>query len=193
MKARDKRTGDKGRLRTMGRWALCAMLGAALAGLPAAAQQAGGDKVPWREHADGAGLPSEDTAFTLSVVGTVAAGLSPICGRYLGWTALIPLFAGPSLGAIYGGCWGRALLFTGLRLAGTFAAAAALFDDDFGSDGAAYAWIGGMVLSAVIETATIKAAVRKHNRAVLNRRGVKFDAVPFALPKGGGIQIRLSF
>jgi hypothetical protein len=125
-------------------------------------------------------------------VGTTAAVASFFAAYRLGYFTLVPLFAGPSLGAMYGGLWGRALIFTGLRFAGTLALLSAAYDDDAGF-GWAYAWVGGMALSAVIEVATVGNAVHKRNDRRLAQRGLRVQAAPFALPKGGGIQVRLSF
>ena len=169
----------------------CVLLGLALSALPAAGQGQPG-QTHWQTPPDHRGLPSENTAVLLSAVGTTAAVLSFFGSYRLGYMTFVPLFAGPSLGAIYGGLWGRALLFIGIRVAGTFALAAAAYDDDAGI-GLGYAWVGGMALTAIIEIATVGGAVRKRNDRRLAQRGLKVEAAPFALPKGGGVQVRLSF
>ena len=84
-------------------------------------------------------------------------------------------------------------MWTGLRTVGTFVLLGIALEDDEEGPGAVYAWIGGMALSAIIEMATIGKAVRKHNERLLARRGLNVAVAPFALPKGAGIQLRLSF
>lgn len=190
MKDRNGRWNGRTRCRKSRVRAACAILAMALAALPAVAQEEPG-QTHWQTPPDYRGLPREDTAIMLSVVGTAAAAASFLASYRLGYFGLVPLFAGPSLGAMYGGLWGRALIFTGLRFAGTLALLGAAYDHD--ALGLAYVWVGGMALSAVIEIATVGHAVHTRNERRLAQRGLKVDAAPFALPKGGGIQVRLSF
>lgn len=190
MKERIGRRKGRTRSRTRAVRAACALLALAIAALPAIAQEEPG-QTHWQTPPDTRGLPREDTAIMLSVVGTAVSAASFFASYGLGHFGLVPLFAGPSLGAMYGGLWGRALIFTGLRFAGTLALAAAAYDHD--ALGLAYVWVGGMALSAVIEIATVGHAVHTRNERRLAQRGLKVEAAPFALPKGGGIQVRLSF
>jgi len=191
---KDRIEGPEGR-RTSGKGrplVACALLGLALAVLPAAAQ----DPAPGQVHRQASPgyreLPSERTAILLSAAGTAAAVLSVFASRELSSFSLVPLFAGPSLGAMYGGLWGRALLFTGLRLVGTYAFAVAAISDEAGF-GLAYVWIAGMSLTAVIEIATIGKAVHSRNERRLARRGITLGVSPFAVPKGAGLNLSLSF
>ncbi|NTV80925.1 MAG: hypothetical protein HGA24_05835, partial [Candidatus Aminicenantes bacterium] len=57
----------------------------------------------------------------------------------------------------------------------------------------AYGWLGGMAASAVLDMVTVGRTVRRHNQTILARRGLNVDVSPFAVPKGGGLQLRLSF
>jgi hypothetical protein len=182
-----RRTSGKGRP-----FVACALLGLALAVLPAAAQVATPGQVNRQAPSDIRGLPSDRTAILLSAAGTAAAVLSVFASHEVSSFSLVPLFAGPSLGAMYGGLWGRALLFTGLRLVGTYAFAIAASSDEAGI-GLAYAWIAGMSLSAVIEIATIGKAVHDRNERRLARRGIALGVSPFAVPKGAGLNLSLSF
>jgi len=179
---RDLNKGRRGRAGTPSRGLLIALLGLGLVAAPAVGQET-----------PGGGLPSENTALALSAIGTIAAVASTFVwlggyGNILAWSAL------PSLGFMYGGCWGRGLLTTGLRLGATFLVFGyALNHDEDNLAGLGYAYLGGMALSAIIDIATVKKAVHKRNEARLARRGLKLGVAPFALPKGGGIQVRMSF
>jgi len=179
-----RKDGRKPGLRTLTAAGL--LLGLAIAFVPAAA----GQELP--AALDYHGLPSARTAVTLSVVGTLGAVLSASASNSLGIMALMPLFAGPSLGAMYGGLWGRALLFTGLRAMGTYALVAAALRDEEDAYSLAMVWVGGMAVTAVIETATVGRAVHRRNERLARRR-MNLDLTPFALPKGAGVQVRLSF
>lgn len=52
---------------------------------------------------------------------------------------------------------------------------------------------GGMALSAIYDIATVKKAVNKRNQAKLARRKLDVALAPFAVRKGAGVQLRLSF
>jgi hypothetical protein len=137
------------------------------------------------------GLPSENTALTLAVVGSALAVASVFSEN--GYVALGGLCLGPSLGFMYGGCWGRALLSSGLRFVATFVALSVLFNDAEDSGGVAMAWLVGMGASIALDILTVRSAVHKRNAAVMARQGLTVGVSPFALPKGGGLQVRLSF
>jgi hypothetical protein len=197
---KDPVRGRKGGVRRYLACIASAVLGLGLVVLPAAGQDRPADQAHWQTAADDyRGLPSPATALTLSAVGTAAAIASCVfAGKlsrrsYLGYIAIVPLLAGPSLGAMYGGCWGRAWLWTGLRTAGLIMVVAIVQADFDHDEGPNYVLIGGMALSAIIEMATVGKAVRKHNDRLLARRGLNVGVSPFALPKGAGVQLRLSF
>jgi hypothetical protein len=136
------------------------------------------------------GLPSENTAILLSVLGSAAGVLSAYSRN--DYAFLTCLTIGPSLGFFYGGCWGRGILTAALRLAATATAVAvALGDDDIVATG--YLWVGAMIGTSILDIATVKRAVRRHNAAAMARRGLTVDVAPFAARKGGGIQVRLGF
>jgi hypothetical protein len=135
-------------------------------------------------------LPSENTAIFLSVLGSAAAVLSGYSGN--DYAFLTCLTIGPSLGFFYGGCWGRGALTATLRFAATAAAVAVVLSDD-NSITAGYLWAGAMIGTSILDIATVKRAVRRHNAAAMARRGLTVDVAPFAARKGGGIQIRLGF
>jgi hypothetical protein len=130
-------------------------------------------------------------ATALSVIGTAAAVASWYSRN--GYVILAGLALGPSLGFFYGGCWGRGLLTAGLRVVATYAVAAIALGDHGAGPALAYGWLGGMAASAILDMATVGPAVRRHNQTILARRGLNVDVSPFAVPKGGGVQLRLSF
>jgi hypothetical protein len=136
------------------------------------------------------GLPSENTAIWLSVIGSAAAVLSPYTRN--DYAFLTCLTIGPSLGFFYGGCWGRGLLTSTLRLAATVATVAVSLSDE-GGCAPGYIWLGTMVGTAILDIATVRGTVRRHNAALMARRGLKVGVSPFAVPKGGGFQVRLAF
>jgi hypothetical protein len=110
-----------------------------------------------------------------------------------GYVILAGLTLGPSLGFFYGGCWGRGMLTAGLRLGATVALVYAAMSNDSLAPALAYGWLGGMAASAILDMATVGQAVRRHNQARLARRGFNIDMTPVAVPKGAGVQLRLSF
>ena len=186
-RTREKKGGFGGSIRM----AACAVLGLGLVVLPAAGRDRPADQAHWQTNFDYRGLPSESMAVALSVIGTAAAVASLSSDN--GWLALAGLSVGPSLGFMYGGCWGRGLMTSGLRLGATIAVVVYALEHDEDGPGLGYAWIGGMALSAIIDMATVRKAVRKHNDRLLARRGLNVGVSPFALPKGAGVQVRLSF
>ncbi len=152
-------------------------------------------------------LPSEGTAFTLSLAGTLAGWglLLASTGRdtwdtpseassALTCVAIAGLMAGPSLGYFYGGCWGRGLLMTAVRVGVSLGVLAySLNNDEEDLTGLGYAYLGVLLGTAIYECATVKSAVRKHNAAHMAQRGLTVAAAPFVLPKGAGLHVRLSF
>jgi hypothetical protein len=186
------RTREK-RDRSRGIWrpATCAFLGLGLVVLPVAGQSQPAVHAQPDTAAAYYGLPSEKMAVMLSVIGTAVAAASLWSGN--AWVALAGLSIGPSLGFLYGNCWGRGFLSAGLRLGATFALAAAALSDDEHSETYRIAWIAGMAASAVLDMATVRMAVRRQNARRLAGRGLNVAVSPFALPKGAGVQVRLSF
>jgi hypothetical protein len=136
------------------------------------------------------GLPSENTAIFLSVLGSAAAVLSAYTGNDYAFMTCLTI--GPSLGFFYGGCWGRGALTATLRFAATAAAVAVALNDD-SSIATGYLWAGAMIGTFILDIATVKRAVRRHNAAAMARRGLTVDVAPIAARKGGGIQLRLGF
>jgi hypothetical protein len=162
----------------------------ALGVLPAVGQVRAGDpaQIPPQTSFE---LPSERTAAALCVIGTAAAVASIY--THNGYVILAGLTLGPSLGFFYGGCWGRGMLTAGLRLGATVALVYAAMSNDSLAPALAYGWLGGMAASAIVDMATVGQAVRRHNQARLARRGFNVDMTPVAVPKGAGVQLRLSF
>lgn len=155
-------------------------------------------------------LPSESKASALSL-GTVlvSAALLGVTGAFGGSSldgpasglnsaltilGAIGLYVGPSVGGFYGGCWGRGLLLTGLRLGVTFAGGAyALEHDEQDNTLPAVIVLGTIVGSAIYECATVRSAVRRRNAARMAKQGPNLTVAPFASVRGGGLQVRLSF
>jgi len=171
--------------------AVLILLGLCLVVVPVVGQGPNEGQAPVSPGVAYPGLPSANTAFGLSVAGTVAA-LASMYSRngYVAWAGIA---FGPSLGFFYGGCWGRGLLSAGLRVGVTFAAIAAFLTDDHLSASWGFVWLGGLAGSAILDLATVKRAVLRRNARVRARRGLQFDMSPFALPKGGGVRLQLSF
>jgi hypothetical protein len=133
------------------------------------------------------GLPSANIAFGLSVAGTVAAIASMYSGEWhVAWTGTT---FGPSLGFFYAGCWGRGLLSAGLR----FGVNLALVLNYDHSDSWGLVWLVGLAGSAILDMATVKRAVLRRNECMRARRGLQLDLSPFAVPKGGGVRLQMSF
>ncbi len=187
--------GTPGRMKAWGRAAAGAFLGLTLAVLPVLGQDQPAGQAATQRTAVYVGLPSENTALMLSALGTFAAVASiwaPAAGR--DWLFLGTLTIGPSLGFFYGGCWGRGLVSAGLRFGGTVAVVAvALANDEEDLSALGLAWVGAMAVSAVYDIATVKKAVRRQNARRMARRGVQVGVSPFALSKGGGVSVSLSF
>jgi hypothetical protein len=140
---------------------------------------------------EGGKLPSENTAFVISILGAA-----------LGPTISGPGFlVGPSLGFFYGGCWGKGLAHVGLRAVAMLVVLAALLSAELGDVGeetkAAFGVAGVCVYlgSVIWDLATVKKAVRKRNAAVGARKGLDVSLAPFILAKakGAGIRMQLSF
>jgi len=166
------------------------LLVAFLVTVPVAGQSLPEGQAPALPGVSYPGLPSANTALGLTVAGTVAALVSMYSRNgYIAWAGLT---FGPSLGFFYGGCWGRGLLTAGLRFCVTAAAIAVAFNDDL-DETWGYMWLGGLAVSAVVDMATVKRAVSKHNARIAARRGLQLNASPFVLPKGAGVRLQLSF
>jgi len=184
---------------------LAALVGLCLVAAPLFAQDVPGAQTLSLPDPRSLGLPSENTAFTLSLTATLASwGLLALTSAggeapsettsAIQYIAGVGVFTGPSLGFFYGGCWGRGLLTTALRLGVTLAVATyALNHDEQDLTGLGLAGIGFFVASSIYDCATVKAAVRKHNAAHIARRGLNVAVAPFPLRKGAGLQVRLSF
>jgi hypothetical protein len=179
-------------LRSIGGWVLGLVLGFALVSAPLAAGEVPAFNLAQKPPGAVAAvtLPSENTAVYLCVLGSVAAIFSAASQN--GIIYLTALGLGPSLGFFYGGCWGRGLLTATLRVGVTFGLLALAYSDEVSSN-IAYVWLGAMVGSALIDVATVRGSVRRHNARVMARQGLTVDVSPFALPKGGGVQVRLGF
>lgn len=150
-------------------------------------------------------LPSEKTASTLSWATTLTAwALIAVSGGFgeapstlssaLAFAGGIAAYVGPSVGGFYGGCWGRGLLLTGLRLGVTVVGMGyALGHDERDNTDVAVIVLGTLVGSAIYECATVRSAVHKRNASRLAKRGPNLAVAPFAMVRGGGLQVRLSF
>lgn len=184
-----------------------AFLVACLPVAPLPAQDDTGAQTSFPGTAESLGLPKEKKAFTLSLTGTLAswglmlASWVPATGdapseisSALGIAAVAGVMIGPSLGCFYGGCWGRGLLMTGLRVGVSLLAMGyAMENDEKDNTGIAVLMVGTLIGSAIYECATVKSAVRKHNAARLAKRDLKLAVAPFPVRKGAGLNVRLSF
>ena len=170
--------------------AVLILLGLCLVVVPVAGRGRNEGQAPVSPVVAYPGLPSANTAFGLSVAGTVAA-LASMYSRngYVAWAGIT---FGPSLGFFYGGCWGRGLLTAGLRVVVTFAALAVALNDGL-SKSWEFVWLGGLAGSAILDLATVRRTVLRRNARVRTRRGLQLDMSPFAVPKGGGVRLQLSF
>jgi hypothetical protein len=184
----------------------CALLGLVLAAAPLPGQDTAVAPALPQSDPDLPRLPSEKTAFKLSLYGSLAPfGLSALMAIVqqsdMDWgspgldiAALVMLCSGSSAGFLYGGCWGRGLLMAGLRLGATAALIAYTLNwDERDNTVLVLTYLGGMAGSIVFDLATVKKAVRKHNQARLAKRGLSVALSPIALPKGAGVQLRMSF
>ena len=59
--------------------------------------------------------------------------------------------------------------------------------------GLGYAFGVLMAATAVYDLATVKKTVHRRNEVRLARRKLKVAVTPFALPRGAGVQVQLSF
>ncbi len=202
-----KESLPSGKGRRMPRALAAGLIGIWLAAGPLLAQTIPASQAVSPPTARSLGLPSEGTAFTLSLTGTLAGwglllasaggdswGGESEASSAMAYVAVAGVMAGPSLGYFYGGCWGRGLLMTGIRVGLTMGLLSySLNNDEKDLTGLGVAFMGVLVGTAIYECATVKSAVRKHNAAHIARRGLNFAAAPFVLRKGAGLQVRLSF
>ena len=189
---RNRTRGQKGRVGGCLQWFAFILLGFGLVVSPVAGQDRSEGQDRPRPAVAYPVLPSENTAMALSVIGTLAGVTAFFTDA--SWFSLGGIALGPSLGFMYGDCWGRGLMTAVLRFGGTIAAmVAALKNDESDLSALAWAWIGGMTASAVFDVATVKRAVHKRNEVRMARRKLSVAMAPFVLPKGAGIQLRLSF
>lgn len=184
-----------------------AFLVACLLTAPLTAQDDTGAQASSPVTAESLGLPKEKTAFTLSLTAALASwGLMLVSfaaateeapseiSSALGIAAVAGIMIGPSLGCFYGGCWGRGLLMTGLRVGVSAAAIAYLLENDEADNTAVgVLWLSTLIGSAIYECATVKSAVRKHNAARLAKRNLKLAVAPFPVRRGAGLSVQLSF
>jgi hypothetical protein len=189
---RNRTRGMKGRVGWCLQWFAFILLGLGLVILPTAGQDRPEGQDQPRPAVAYSGLPSENTALTLSVIGTLAGVTCFLTD--VSWFSLGGIALGPSLGFMYGDCWGRGLMTAVLRFGGTFAVLlAALENDESDLSVLAWGWIGGMTALAVLDVATVKKAVHRRNEVRMARRKLNVAMAPFVLPKGAGVQLRLSF
>lgn len=174
---------------------------------PLTAQDDAGAQAPSPVTAESLGLPSEKTAYNLSIWGTLgsyglllayyaAAASEDTSGiaSVLGWVGGAGIMIAPSLGNFYGGLWGRGLLLTGLRVGTTVAATAyAMYYDESDNTAVVVLWLGTLIGSTIYECATVKSAVRKHNAARLAKQNLKVAVAPFLARRGAGLSVQLSF
>jgi hypothetical protein len=184
-----------------------AFLVACLPAAPLTAQDGTGAQASSPVTAESLGLPKEKTAFTLSLTATLASwGLMLVSfaaatedapsefSSALGIAAVAGIMVGPSLGCFYGGCWGRGLLMTGLRLGASVAMIAySLENDEADNTAVGVLWLSTLIGSAIYECATVKSAVRKHNAARLAKRNPTLVVAPFPVRRGAGLSVQLSF
>ncbi|MGZ7046482.1 MAG: hypothetical protein ACXVJK_09160 [Candidatus Aminicenantales bacterium] len=168
-----------------------AFLGLCLAMIvPAVGQEKPGLPVPKPSSAEARGLPSESTAAMLSwaVTGASFVLLFMPATSTLG---AIGTLVGPSVGYFYGGCVGRGVLGLVLRAGVDYLAIGAAI----GKDDPSFGWgmLAVIVGATVLDAALVKSTVRKHNQAIMAQRRVTFAVAPFALPKGAGVRLHLSF
>ncbi|MCI0330501.1 MAG: hypothetical protein L0196_06055 [candidate division Zixibacteria bacterium] len=149
------------------------------------------DSVNIFQKMDALNLKSETKAFNWSLWGTLAPSATLI---------LLPvgLWVGPSMGYFYGGMSGRGWIGIGIRTAGMAAAVPAFISgwDGLNPDGAAQALAtGGALLfwgSAIYDIATVKSAVRKHNRS-LQEKALTITPAYFAQHGAPGLKVQVQF
>jgi len=182
-----------------------AFLVACLLAAPLTAQDDIGAQASSLVTAESLGLPKENTAFSLSLTGTLASwGLAMLVSSAaaagdpsasaLANAALAGIMIGPSLGCFYGDCWGRGLLMTGLRVG----VSVAVFgysrkNREISSEAGLVLWMSTLIGSTIYECATVKSAVRKHNAARLAKQNLKLAVAPFPVRRGAGLSVQLSF
>jgi hypothetical protein len=187
---KSRASGRAGRGKDLGRRTAGVLVGLMLALVPVVGQDLSFSLAQGRPAPADHGLPSEDAAMFLTVIGTAAAVASVFSEN--GWVFMAGLTFGPSLGFFYGGCWGRGLLSSVLRLGATIALFAWAFEDEAnGTPGTL--WLAAMGGTVVLDILTVRKAVRKRNASIMARRGANVGVSPFVLPKGGGIQVQVSF
>jgi hypothetical protein len=185
-----------------------AFLVAFLPAAPLTAQDDTGAQAPSPITAESLGLPKVKTAYNLSLWGTLgsyglllaysvassAEGGGSTIASVLGYAGLAGIMIGPSLGNFYGGLWGRGLLLTGLRVGTSVAVIAyTMYHDESDNTAVAVLWLSTLIGSTIYECATVKSAVRKHNAARLAKRNLKVAVAPFAVRRGAGLSVQLSF
>ena len=85
-------------------------------------------------------------------------------------------------------------MMTGLRVGVSMAAIAySLENDEEDNTAVGVLMVGTLIGSAIYECATVKSAVRKHNAARLAKRNLKLAVAPFAVRRGAGLSVQLSF
>ena len=157
---------------------------------------------------EGKKLPSENTAFLCSLIGTVvpvgygllARGVSGGSSGYGNgslYVAWLGALVGPSLGYIYGGRAGRGFLSIGFRAAVITIMAAIMmgYDEPWDNPFVGLTGVGIFAGSALFDLISVKRAVRNHNDAVRARKGMSVSVAPFVLrrEKCAGLNIGLSF
>jgi hypothetical protein len=189
------KTGGRRHIRIV----LTMFIGLSLVIIPAfAAPDPGGENVK---------LPSENTAFLFSLIGTVVpvgygilargvSGGSSGHGNGSLYVAWLGALVGPSLGYIYGGRAGRGLLgLVGRAAVVIIMAGIMLSNDEANNTFVGLAGVGLFAGSALFDLISVRKAVRKHNDAARARKGMSVSVAPFFLrrEKGAGLNIGLSF
>ena len=185
MKARVNRV-----LGRAGRMVVALVLGICLASMPVMAQ---GDEAP-AQAPKIPGLKSPAMAFSLSLAGTLLSWsglLAEVPGAWLG------VFIGPSLGYIYGGFWGRALLGTGLRAVaalGMFGGLIGSFDAYPGHSSSAEGVMLGsaavFIASSLWDILSAPVLIQRQNARL---RETHLAMTPFFLPQSKSVGIQVSF
>ncbi len=139
---------------------------------------------------------SPSRAFTYSLVGTLA----PLPTLVLTLPAII---VGPSLGYFYGGMPGRAWLGIGLRTAGMGGMVLSFvicgWDCGPGDSGYDIAWAtflagGGLtVVSAIVDIASVKGAVRRQNEKLKEKSDLAVIPMYFPMTNTVGMGLSLRF
>lgn len=158
-------------------------------------------------------LKSENTAYHWSLYGTLAPiGASIVIGAShidkQGTSIIIllgsGLIFGPSLGYFYGGRPGRGLTGAGIRVGlaaatavATAQAAEATKDEflNFSAFGVFSLGLAAVTVSSIVDIKHVKAAVRKHNRSLLEKREKMLSITPayFAQHGAPGLNMQVQF